>query len=397
MPKDRIQNGRNYVSATPTFVQEGRREAVREFYARCTQAQNDPNSHLNSLIELPGNKNDKRWRNALRTLMLLEVFFFDGGRSQKDCITQVKQDFLTLPTHTLENRISRGFNQARRQLNQVAITTLASAAGKIRQEYANALPPLSANALKVVFIDSTVNTDTPLYCFVYYKTDMEFRARLQELGATDCANPKAFTAGSWNKPGDLALPANDAPFNRGIEFPPNFSEESLIHELLHWCTDSKYEQYTWDTYHTDADHRQIVREATTEWLTRNVTKQWNQGGYTNVYPYIKRWIDHGDITADELKDAYFKGTNERTFADKLVRLYDADVQWTAQKGQLDYLIAQYKFATIDPTKVTVKQTIFNPLKNLPESRWQDLTPPLNNWTFAEAWKAKIRAAKAGKP
>jgi hypothetical protein len=59
------------------------------------------------LIELPGNKNDKRWRNALRTLMLLEVFFFDGGRSQKDCITQTKQNSFTFPTQTLENLITR--------------------------------------------------------------------------------------------------------------------------------------------------------------------------------------------------------------------------------------------------------------------------------------------------
>jgi hypothetical protein len=115
-----------------------------------------------------------------------------------------------------------------------------------------------------------------------------------------------------------------------------------------------------------------------------------------VYPYIKRWIDHGDITVNELKDAYFKGLNDRIFADKLARLYEADVQWAGQKGQLDYLIAYHQFATIDPRKVTVKQTIFNPFKNLPESRWEDLAPPMSTWTFADAWKAKIRAAKAGK-
>ncbi len=393
MGKDRIGNCTLYVDREPEFVKEGRKEAVADFLSRCGQVKRTRTSKLNDQIELPGNEKDKRWRNALRTLMLIEALYFDNGRSNLECVNAVKAEYRTFPTDALEKLITRRFNRVKRLLNQSAITTLASAARKIRDEYPVTMPAATLNALKVVFIDSTPTQDTPLYCFVWHKTDQSFKDRMKELGATDCTNPLAFTALSWDKPGDLVLPANYAPLNRGIEFPPHFTEEHLIHELLHWCVDEKYEQYGWDKYHGDADHRQIVREATTEWLTRNVTKQWNQGGYKNVYPYIERWINDGIITAAELKNAHFLGNSHKTFADRLVQLYDADVNWSKDKNWLDNLIRTYKMDTLSPDKVQERyhDRILQKFKAVPEDRWEQVTPPISKWSHAEAWKKKIRA------
>ncbi|MBW0001450.1 MAG: hypothetical protein JO015_20335 [Verrucomicrobia bacterium] len=397
MPKNRIQNCKNYVNGQAIFSQQGRGEAVRAFQRKCDEEQHDPGSELNTLIELPGNQNDKRWRDALRTLMLIEVFFFHDGRRRDNCISQIKQGYRSASTQSLENLITRQLNRVQRDLNRPAIKMLAWAAGKIRDEYDADMVPEFRNALRMVFTDSELDSVEPLYCFVWHKTPEAFQGRVAVLGGGACANPKAFTASSWTTPGELALPANYPPLDRGMEFPPEVHHKSMIHELLHWCTDPTYEQYTWDAYHTNADHRQIVREATTEWLTRNVTKDWHQGGYTNVYPYIERWINQNLISVADLKNAYFRGINAQPFADELVRLYQADVNWEGQKGQLNHLILTYKAATLAPAKVAPKglARVLDNMKAVPETRWEQVTPPLSTWQFADAWKKKIRDHKGG--
>jgi hypothetical protein len=393
MGKDRIGNCALYVDREPEFVKEGRKEAKDDFLSKCGQVKRTKTSKLNDQIELPGNEKDKRWRNALRTLMLIEALYFDNGRTNLECVNAVKAEYRPFPTDVLEKLITRRFNRVKRLLNQSAITTLASAATKIRNEYPNTMPPATLNALKVVFIDSTPTQDTPLYCFVWHKTDQGFKDRMKELGATDCTNPLAFTAISWDKPGDLVLPANYPPLNRGIEFPPHFTEADLIHELLHWCVDDTYEQYGWNKCHGNTDHREIVREVTTEWLTRNVTKQWNQGGYKNKFPYIARWIAEGSITAAELKNAHFLGNNAKAFADRLVQLYDADVAWNSEKEWLDNLVTTFRMHELHPDKVAKSHLpkILPRFKGIPEDKWDKLTLPISRWAHPNPWKAKIRA------
>ena len=76
-------------------------------------------------------------------------------------------------------------------------------------------------------------------------------------------------------------------------------------------------------------------------------------------------------------------------------MYEADVKWQGEKGFLDNLIVTYQIHSKSPDKVAVRfhDRILARFKEIPESRWEDVTPPLSRWSHSNEWKEKIRAYK----
>ncbi|MGR9108446.1 MAG: hypothetical protein ACU843_16120 [Gammaproteobacteria bacterium] len=74
-------------------------------------------------------------------------------------------------------------------------------------------------------------------------------------------------------------------------------------------------------------------------------------------------------------------------------MYEAELKWQRRKGLLDNLIVTDQIASKSPDNVAVffQDRILARFKEIPESRWEDVTPPIRRWSHGNAWKEKIRA------
>jgi hypothetical protein len=280
---------------------------------------------VSSAIELDirwGSRDDT-WRHMMRTIMWLDILLCKAGTPAR----AVAQAGLTRhkDVHNLAPLLQSRIDQYVRQENDLAVTELTDAATRVRSFYAGHLDSSYAGALTTTFIAPLRPT-----CFRWHKcarTDAAWTDRITKdlprygyrTGGKTGTTEGAFTIPWVNPDPDVDLAGSKPPYNRCIEFPqPN--KDSLIHEVLHWCTHEAFDTALHGM--ADANERALVKEGTTEWLKRELTGQPDQGDYADLMAEYRKAIlkvDPGDV-----KRAYFRGAGVDAVIAELLSDYRAE-------------------------------------------------------------------------
>lgn len=212
-------------------------------------------------------------------------------------------------------------NWAKRLDNEKAITRLAEAGAIVLRAYSAYLQDGFADAVRSQFVTRRVDEETPCTCFLWHQREHQWHARFHVLGLSKPSGEVTGMTPFWDDTEAAAPPAilagNYPPLNRSIEFPkPKL--DTLVHEMIHWCTSVAYDKYTKDFKDND---RALVREGTTEWLKRNAMNDWKTGGYTDVIPRMREIIDGGAVTGEQLMHAYLGGRDVQRTVDAILAGY----------------------------------------------------------------------------
>ncbi len=215
--------------------------------------------------------------------------------------------------------------------NRKAIERLAEAGRIVLAKYDDVLPAEFANAVRAQFVNQSLETNAPCTCFLWHKRPESWGHRFADLGLTKPTGEVSGMTPFWDNL-DRALPArlagNFAPLNRSIEFPkPKL--DTLVHEMIHWCTSPEYDAYT---RKIEGNDQALVREGTTEWLKCNATGVWGTGGYKDVLPVMQELIRSGVITESQLAKAYMAGVEVAGTVDALIAGYHAHLSGIAQRA-----------------------------------------------------------------
>ena len=230
-------------------------------------------------------------------------------------------------------------NWCKRVDNREAIEALATAARTVVAKYDSVIPADFLNAVRAQFIEPTLEGAEPCTCFVWHKTQKEWEQRFATLRLSKPAGEASGMTPFWDGAESIAKPAklagNFPPLNRSIEFPaPKL--DTLVHEMIHWCTSPAYDQYS-DTF--QGNERALIREGTTEWLKCNAVGLFGAGGYKDVLPEIVDLLKEGVITEEQLIRAYLGGENVKATVEALVtgfnRKRQASMNAASIKGNED--------------------------------------------------------------
>ena len=214
--------------------------------------------------------------------------------------------------------------------NRTAIERLAEAGRVVLAKYDAVLPAEFVNAVRTQFVNQSLETNAPCTCFLWHKRPESWVFRFSDLGIAKPTGEVSGMTPFWDNP-DRAAPArlagNFAPLNRSIEFPePKL--DTLIHEMIHWCTSPEYDAYT---RKIDGNDQALVREGTTEWLKCNAMGVWGTGGYKDVLPVMQELIQKGVITELRLTRAYLGGVDVPRTVDALIVGYHAQLRGIADR------------------------------------------------------------------
>jgi hypothetical protein len=280
------------------------------------------------LIALPGKQNSKPWRDALRSVLLLEVILNEGSPTpHKTVIDKAKKEFGGCSETQLQSAVRTRLNVYSKKVNRPAITAFRDAADQVLRKYGNSMEGCYGAALRAVFIQGNVNAPDYLFCMRWHKTELAWMQRVNEIGrkfgntgGKTGATESALTM-SW---GTIKEPAVDivnkhAPFNRVIEIRDPNEIGTLIHEILHWVTHKSYQ----DAVNLlDGNERRFVHEGATEWLKRNLTGNWANGGYGDVFESFDDFVvKSGAVVPNDIQRAYFSGTNVTTVITALRQVF----------------------------------------------------------------------------
>lgn len=215
-------------------------------------------------------------------------------------------------------------NWSERWENRQAIVALAEAGATVLRTYAAYMQDGFAQAVRDQFVDRKVDQEIPCTCFVWHHSEAAWKHRFAVLGLTKPAGEASAMTPFWDGQevlaGEGVLADKYPPLNRSIEF-PDPKPDTLTHEMIHWCTSVEYDRRSNALRDND---RAMVREGTTEWLKRNATGRWEEGGYTDVIPRMQQVIESGAITPQQLMEAYFGGQNVQTVIDAILASYHAE-------------------------------------------------------------------------
>lgn len=210
--------------------------------------------------------------------------------------------------------------------NRKAIERLAEAARIVIAKYDQVIPADFLNAVRTQFLEQTVESERPCTCFMWHKSENAWAYRFRKLGLTKPAGEVTGMTPFWDKQESVALPVklagNFPPLNRSIEFPkPKL--DTLVHEMIHWCTSPEYDRYTGSF---EGNDKALVREGTTEWLKCHATGVFGTGGYVDVLPEIQALLKQGVVTETQLIRAYLGGEDVKATVDALVSGFHARQQ-----------------------------------------------------------------------
>jgi hypothetical protein len=210
--------------------------------------------------------------------------------------------------------------------NRKAIERLAQAARIVIAKYDGVIPADFLNAMRSQFAEQIVDSEQPCTCFMWHKSPATWTYRFHKLGLSKPSGEVTGMTPFWDNQESLATPVNLAgnfpPLNRSIEFPkPKL--DTLVHEMIHWCTSPAYHQYTADF---EGNDRALVREGTTEWLKCHATGVFGTGGYKDILPVIQDLLKDRVISETQLICAYLGGENVKATVDALVTGYHAQLQ-----------------------------------------------------------------------
>jgi hypothetical protein len=337
---------------------------------------------MSSAIELDvaWGSRDPTWRDMMRTIMWLDILLCKDGKPPTAvahaALTQFK-DILNLTTF-LQNRMDRYVAQE----NDLAVTELSTAATRVRTFYGADLDSAYAGALTVTFVKPLRPT-----CFRWHKcakTDAAWTDRITKdlpnygfnTGGKTGTTEGAFTLPWTNPAPDVDLAGTKPPYNRCIEFAQP-ETDYLIHELLHWCTHKDF--WAAAAGVADQNERILVKEGTTEWLKRELTKQ-DQGDYADVMPKYRKLlltVDPGDV-----KKAYFRGAGVAAVIAELLSDYrkreDAERKSAADEGALNHLKTKV-MKDLQPWNVKAKRFLDDVYKAFKDASATDLAALPNGW------------------
>jgi hypothetical protein len=337
-------------------------------------------------IHLPGEPNTKGWRNALRSLLLINAVYF----SQKSQIQKVVSRIIAQKTASseqdLQAEIVRVLNRAHRLENRTVMELLAKAATTVLDKYKDAMDLSYIAAVRRVFLEQGVNSDQPLYCFWHHKTPADWATRLGFLthGAADPTKIEGSTQGFCGAERSLAdfvpLPPEDVvPLNRTIEV-PDLSFGNIVHEMLHWVTHDAYEKYTYQHY--TGNDKTYLREGPTEWLKRNAMGVWDAGGYTDVFPVLDHAVKAGFVAVGDLTAAYLQGDNVAAVTKKLM---DGHKDWHEEQARKKNEAVKARFIEDTVARNTPQnagkaaQKVFAAYKDAPDAKLNALPNGWGNW------------------
>ena len=133
----------------------------------------------NELIALPGGKETKGWRDAMRTVLLLELILNEGSPTPPAVVLErAKKEYRSVLELSLRGVIRNLLMKYTKACYAPAIAAMRDAAQKILLKYGSMMDAKYRAALHEVFVEGNGNASNYLYCLRWHMTPADWQARL---------------------------------------------------------------------------------------------------------------------------------------------------------------------------------------------------------------------------
>ncbi len=233
----------------------------------------------------PALKHLKNWRVVTRPTAHLDIF----DRQSLEILAMAK---------TIRSTVDAAFEYAVRFLEGPIFQAFEQEADRLLRLFAGTMTDVYARKLQETFIGRN-----PLHDAEHFKVlkPGKFERQFIIRGGASLQFPIAGVAAFTGRPPND--PKDQAPANRVVYLREYWTEATIFHELLHWCTHEDYELEA-KTYKDD-DQNNAVIEGVTEYFSRIGHAE--RSNFPDQLSQVEAALKGPALTERALQDAYFRG------------------------------------------------------------------------------------------